>query len=65
MSMKNEPSEFLCSICKGEFDIHLEGGLQGHIGIVELNLCYMCHSALDTLYTELHGCYEEDEEDDD
>lgn len=64
MHQSAEPNEMQCSICQCEFDIQLEGGIAGYIGIIPLQLCPMCHAGLDMLYSEIHGCYEEDDEDD-
>jgi len=59
-----EGEELECSICSCEFDIHLEGGIKGTIGILPVNLCPMCFSGLDMLFTELHGCFDEENHDD-
>jgi hypothetical protein len=62
-----EGTQLTCSICSCDFDIELEGGVNGYIGIIPLALCPMCHSGLDVLspYSELHGCEETEDEDDD
>lgn len=60
-----EGTELICSLCSCEFDIELEGGVNGYIGVISVTFCPMCHSGLDMLYTELHGCHEEDDEEDD
>ena len=65
MDENDLPNELQCSICNGEFDIQLEGGIAGYIGVVALQLCPMCHTGLDLLYSELHGCYDDEEDDED
>ena len=53
-----------CKICNCEFDIELEGGIQGYIGIIPFSLCPMCYSGLMDMYEQLHGeIYGDDEED--
>jgi len=55
-----EGNEYTCSVCDCEFDVQLEGGITGFLGVLPISLCPMCHSGLDMLYTELHGCQEDD-----
>jgi hypothetical protein len=52
-----------CSICDCGFDLEEEGGVDGFIGILPFSLCPMCYSGLDMFYTEMHGCYEDEDED--
>ena len=54
--------ETTCSICTCGFDPNLEGGVKGTIGILPMAFCPMCFSGLDMLFTELHGCEDEDDE---
>jgi hypothetical protein len=56
--------ELVCSVCHGEFDIECEGGIEGYIGILPVAFCPMCFSGLDMFFTDLHGCYDEENEDD-
>lgn len=58
---QNYESECTCNICHCNFDIESEGGIDGYLGILPFSLCPMCHSGLDMMYTELHGCFQEDE----
>lgn len=51
-----------CNICQCEFDIELEGGIQGYIGIIPFSLCPMCYSGLMDMYDQLHDDMEEDDE---
>jgi len=54
-----------CKICDCEFDIELEGGIQGYIGIIPFSLCPMCYSGLMDMYEQLHGeTYDDDYEED-
>ena len=56
--------ELVCSVCHCEFDIGCEGGIEGYLGILPVAFCPMCFSGLDMFFTELHGCYDEENEDD-
>jgi len=56
--------ELVCSVCHGEFDIELEGGIDGYLGILPVAFCSMCYSGLDEFFTQLHGCHVEEEEED-
>jgi hypothetical protein len=51
-----------CKICDCEFDIELEGGIQGYIGIIPFSLCPMCYSGLMDMYEQLHGDFDEYED---
>ena len=42
--------ELICSVCRCEFDIELEGGVEGEIGILPVALCTMCYSGLYDLF---------------
>jgi hypothetical protein len=53
----------ICSICSCKFDMENEGGVGGCLGILPFALCPMCFSGLDLMFTEIHGCYEEEEDD--
>jgi hypothetical protein len=44
MHQNAEPNVMECSICQCEFEIQLEGGIAGYIGIIPVQLCPMCHS---------------------
>jgi hypothetical protein len=50
-----------CSICSCEFDIELEGGIQGYLGIIPFSLCPMCYSGLMDMYDQLHGDLDDNE----
>jgi len=56
-------NELICSVCHCEFDIELEGGIEGDLGILPVAFCPMCFTAMDEFFTQLHGCYHEEEED--
>lgn len=64
MHQQYETKEHICSICSCEYDILLEGGLRGYIGILPICLCPMCFSGLDMLFTTIHGCSDIEEEED-
>ena len=51
-----------CNICQCHFDIEAEGGIDGFLGVLAFSLCPMCHSGLDMLYTEIHGCNDDGDE---
>ena len=51
-----------CSICRCEFDMEFEGGIQGYIGIIPFRLCPMCYSGLMDMYDQLNGDFEIDDE---
>lgn len=51
-----------CNICSCEFDIELEGGVQGYLGIIPFSLCPMCYSGLMDMYDQLHGDLNEHED---
>jgi len=53
----------ICSICSCKFDMENEGGVGGCLGILPFAFCPMCFSGLDLMFTEIHGCYEEKEDD--
>ena len=55
--------ELVCSVCHCEFDIELEGGIDGYLGILPVAFCPMCYTAMDEFFTELHGCYHKEDED--
>ena len=48
-----------CSICRCEFDIDSEGGIEGYLGIIPTRFCPTCFSGLDDLFTQIHGCHDE------
>jgi len=50
-----------CNICSCEFDIELEGGVHGYLGIIPFSLCPMCYSGLMDMYDQLHGDLNDDE----
>lgn len=52
--------ELICTVCSCEFDIEIEGGVDGYLGILPVCFCPMCFSGLDLFFTEIHGCQEED-----
>lgn len=52
-----------CSVCECEFDMQSEGGVGGYLGVIPFALCPMCFSGLDLMFTEIHGCHEEDYDD--
>jgi len=53
MAIDRSHHELVCSVCHCEFDIELEGGANGEIGILPVSLCAMCFSGLSELvYTE-------------
>ena len=58
---QNPENECTCNICHCNFDIQAEGGIDGFLGVLPFSLCSMCHSGLDMMYTEFHGCFQEDE----
>jgi len=51
-----------CKICDCDFDIELEGGIQGYIGIIPFSLCPMCYSGLMDMYEQLNGDFDEYED---
>ena len=53
-------NELVCSICHCEFDIELEGGIDGYLGVLPVAMCAMCYSGLDDFFTQLHGCYDDE-----
>lgn len=57
-----EDDNLTCAVCQCGFDIHAEGGIAGYLGILPIALCPMCFSGLDMFFTELHGCGEEEED---
>jgi len=59
--MSLEPDD-KCSICSCEFDIELEGGIQGYLGIIPFSLCPMCYSGLMDMYDQLCGDLDDDDE---
>ena len=52
MTVDRSHHELVCSICHGEFDIDLEGGISGELGILPVSLCAMCYSGLSTLFND-------------
>ena len=38
MTVDRSHHELVCSICHGEFDIDLEGGISGELGILPVSL---------------------------
>ena len=61
--MENVTPVDTCKICECEFDIELEGGIQGYIGIIPFSLCPMCYSGLMDMYEQLSGDYEDGSDD--
>ena len=57
-------NELICSVCHCEFDIGLEGGVDGYIGVLPVAFCAMCYFGLDEFFTHMHGCYDEDMDED-
>jgi len=55
-------NELVCSVCHCEFDIELEGGIDGYLGILPVAFCAMCYSGMDEFFTQLHGCYDDEHE---
>lgn len=53
-------NELVCSICHCEFDIELEGGIDGYLGVLPVAMCAMCYSGLDEFFTQMHGCYDDE-----
>lgn len=39
-------TEFVCSICRGNFDIEREGGVRGYIGILPVAFCPTCKAGI-------------------
>ncbi len=35
-----------CSLCDCEYDVCEEGGINGAIGILPVNLCYICYNGM-------------------
>ena len=52
----------ICNICQCDFDIELEGGIQGFIGVIAFTLCPMCYNGLMDMYDQLHGDLNDDED---
>ena len=50
MAIDRSHHELVCSVCHCEFDIELEGGVDGEIGILPVSLCAMCFSGLSNLF---------------
>jgi len=53
-------SELICTVCSCEFDIELEGGVDGYLGVLAVSFCPMCFSGLDLFFAEIHGCQEDE-----
>ena len=51
----------ICSICQCDFDMELEGGVQGYIGIIPFSLCPMCFSGMMDMFEQLNGDSDEHE----
>lgn len=52
-----------CNICRCEFDIDAEGGVEGALGVIPFSLCPMCYSGLMDMYDQLSGDFEEYDDD--
>lgn len=49
-----------CTICDGDFDLDLEGGRQGYIGILAVSFCVTCYAGImDFAEQELRLCDED------
>jgi len=55
-------NELICSVCHCEFDIELEGGIDGYLGVLPVAFCAMCYSGLDEFFTHMHGCHDDEHE---
>ena len=51
----------ICSICKCEFDIKNEGGVEGEFGILPVAFCPTCLACIYSLVDELEEELEEDQ----
>lgn len=55
--------DYECSICFAEFNIEVEGGIAGCIGLIPVAFCPTCLNGVVEMVDEL-GLYLEDETDD-
>ncbi len=51
----------ICSICKSDFNIDSEGGVEGNFGILPVAFCSTCLSCIYDLVDELEEELEEDQ----
>jgi|TARA_Y100000310_G_scaffold39085_1_gene36676 hypothetical protein len=51
----------ICSICRCEFDIKDEGGVEGEFGTLPVAFCHTCLSCIYNLVDELEEELEEDQ----
>jgi len=59
-----ERTGLTCSICESEFDIEIEGGIEGFFGICSVAFCTWCYASIVDMVSQ--GCFrcieaEEDE----
>jgi hypothetical protein len=41
-----------CNICRCEFDLDAEGGVEGYLGMIFFQLCPACNAGLSEMYDD-------------
>ena len=50
-----------CSVCRGEFDLETEGGIEGDFGILPVAFCPTCYACMVDMVSQVIELWENDQ----